>query len=206
MLALCKFNQVSRRKWGEIDARALVLIARSQGRSSLGYFSSNMDWQIKTLSRRSTLSGESFEPGDRAVSLVYIDGQAGELGRADLHEDELGQLELPGQVLGRWTWVTKDPEEGATNAADTVASAEDFFFSLFENDSDDERERSDALKYLLALMLERKRILRVDGPRQTSGAQTYRHVKTKQELKVPIAEISRELMFKIEDTLGDIIL
>lgn len=165
-----------------------------------------MDWQIKTLSRKSTLSGESFEPGDRAVSLVYVDDEAGDLGRADLHDNELDQLQLPGQVLGRWTWVMKDPEEGATNAADTVASAEDFFFSLFENEAGDEQDRSDALKHLLALMLERKRVLRPVGTRQTSGTQIYRHVKTKQELNVPIAEISRELMFKIEDTLGDIIL
>jgi len=165
-----------------------------------------MDWQIKTLSRKSTLSGESFKPGDRAVSLVYVDDEAGDLDRADLHENELDQLQLPGQVLGRWTWVMKDPEDGATNAADTVASAEDFFFSLFENEAGEEQDRSDALKHLLALLLERKRVLRPVGPRQTSGAKLYRHVKTKQELSVPIAEISRELMFKIEDTLGDIIL
>lgn len=165
-----------------------------------------MDWQIKTLSRKSTLSGENFEPGDQAVSLVYVDGDGGELGRADLHEEELAELQSPGQVLGRWNWVMKDPEEGSTNVADTVASAEDFFFSLFENEAGDERDRSDALKHLLALMLERKRILRAIGPRQTSGTQAYLHVKTKKELDVPIAEISRELMFKIEDTLGDIIL
>ncbi|HKK19173.1 MAG TPA: hypothetical protein VJ952_10885 [Opitutales bacterium] len=165
-----------------------------------------MDWQIKTLSRKSTLSGESFAPGDRAVSLVYVDEEAGELGRADLHENELGQLEVPGEVLGRWSWLMKAPEEGAPNAAETVASAEDFFFSLFENETARERDQSDALKHLLALMLERKRILRAVGPRQSSGTQTYLHVKTKQEVQVPVAGISRELMFKIEDTLGDIIL
>lgn len=169
-------------------------------------FSSIMDWQIKTLSKKSTLSGERFNPGDRAVSLVYVDDAVGELGRADLHERELEVLELPGQVLGRWTWVMKAPEEGAPGAGETVASAEDFFFSLFENEAGAERDRSDALKHLLALMLERKRVLRALGPRQHAGTQTYLHVKTRQELNVPIAEISRELMFKIEDTLGDIIL
>ncbi|MFO8027338.1 MAG: hypothetical protein R6U56_06720 [Opitutales bacterium] len=165
-----------------------------------------MDWQIKTLSKKSTLSGEGFNPGDRAVSLVFVDEEAGELGRADLHEHELAELPLPGEVLGRWTWVMKDPEEGAPSAGDRVASAEDFFFSLFENAADTEPEQSDALKHLLALMLERKRVLRAVGPRQHSGHQTYRHVKTKQELNVPVTEISRDLMFKIEDTLGDIIL
>lgn len=165
-----------------------------------------MDWQIKTLSRKSTLSGDSFEPGDRAVSLVYVDDEAGELGRTDLHERELEQFELAGKVLGRWNWVMKDPEDGAVSASETVASAEDFFFSLFENESVAGREESDMLKHLLALMLERKRILRAVGPRQATGMQTYRHVKTKQEILVPIAEISRDLMLKIEDTLGDIIL
>lgn len=165
-----------------------------------------MDWQIKTLSKKSTLSGERFQPGDRAVSLVYVDDAAGELGRADLHEREVADLQLTGPVLGRWTWVMKDPEEGGPSAGETVASAEDFFFSLFENESSDGRERTDALKHLLALMLERKRILRAVGPRQSSGMQVYRHTKTKQELNVPVAEISRELMLKIEDTLGDIIL
>lgn len=165
-----------------------------------------MDWQIKSLSRKSTLSGDRFEPGDRAISLVYVNAEAGDLGRADLHERELGELQLTGEVLGRWTWVMKDPEEAGPSATETVASAEDFFFSLFENEASAERERSDALKHLLALMLERKRVLRAVGPRQSSGTQTYRHVKTKQELQVPITEISRDLIFKIEDTLGDIIL
>ncbi len=164
-----------------------------------------MDWQIKTLSKKSTLSGEHFNPGDRAISLVYVDESARELARADLHVRELDDLQLPGQALGRWSWTMKDPEEGGSRAGDTVASAEDFFFSLFENAENAEREESDILKHLLALMLERKRILRAVGPRQHTGFQTYRHVKTKQELDVPVVEISRELMFKIEDTLGDII-
>jgi len=165
-----------------------------------------MDWQIKTLSKKSTLSGEPFNPGDRALSLVYVDATAGELGRADLHEHELAAFPLPGQVLGRWTWVMKDPEDGGPTAGESMASAEDFFFSLFEHETDAERDRVDALKHLLALMLERKRVLRAIGPRQHAGSQGYRHVKSKQELSVPITEISRELMFKIEDTLGDLML
>jgi hypothetical protein len=169
-------------------------------------FQESMDWQIKTLSRKSTFSGEVFEPGDQAVSLVYFDDEAGELGRADLHERELAEFELSSEVLGRWKWVMKDPEDMGASASETVASAEDFFFSLFESKTDTEREQTDVLKHLLALMLERKRILRAVAPRQISGEQTYRHVKTKQEMIVPIVEISRELMFKIENTLGDIIL
>ena len=62
------------------------------------------------------------------------------------------------------------------------------------------------LKHLLSLMLERKRVLRAVGERQNKGEQRYLHVKTKRELTVPIVDISTELMLKIEDTIGDIIL
>ena len=87
-----------------------------------------------------------------------------------------------------------------------MASAEDFFFSLYENDQADAREESDMLKHLLSLMLERKRVLRPIGERRNSGEQRYLHVKTKRELSVPIVDISTELMLKIENTIGDIIL
>jgi hypothetical protein len=167
-----------------------------------------MEWQIKTIARKSTLSGKAFDPGDRVACLVYKDADAGELGRADLLPDELDHFELPGEVLGRWTRVVKDPDDEALSARETMASAEDFFFSLYESEPDapEARESSDMLKHLLGLMLERKRVLRPVGERQTQGAQTYLHVKSKRTLDVPIVQISAELMVKIEDTIGDIML
>ena len=163
-----------------------------------------MDWQIKTLSRKSSHSGNAFQPGDKAVSLVYVDDAAGELGRADLLASELEEYELPGPILGRWTRVMKDPDDESAGASDTLASAEDFFFSLFENEATQPNEESEIIKHLLALFLERKRVLRAIAPRQTIGSQRYLHVKTKQEINVTVSEISRDLMLKIEATLGDI--
>ena len=164
-----------------------------------------MEWQIKTIARKSTLSGEVFSPGDRVVCLIFMGG-AGELGRADLRPDEVEAFELPGEVLGRWARVVKDPDDESNTASETMASAEDFFFSLFENESPDTKEESDMLKHLLSLMLERKRVLRAFGDRKSTGEQSYRHVKTKQMIQVPIMDISTKLMHKIEDTIGDIIL
>jgi hypothetical protein len=167
---------------------------------------SQMDWHIKTIARTSTVSGESFAPGDRVDCIIFKDEEAGELGRADLQPEELASFKLPGEVLGRWSRIVKDPDDEAASARETMASAEDFFFSLYENEKPEAKEESDMLKHLLALMLERKRVLRPTGPRQVEGVQTYVHVKAKREVIVPIAEISTELMLKIEDTIGDIIL
>lgn len=169
-------------------------------------FSAPMEWQIKTIARKSSLSGEAFVPGDRVCSIIYKDEAAGELGRVDVRPEEMEQFRLPGEVLGRWTRVVKDPDDESAHGRETMASAEDFFFSLYENDQPEARDESDMLKHLLSLMLERKRVLRPLGDRQTSGEQRYLHVKTKRELIVPIREISSKLMLKIEDTIGDIIL
>ena len=102
--------------------------------------------------------------------------------------------------------MVKDPNDEITAVKETMASAEDFFFSLFENESPETKEESDMLKHLLSLMLERKRVIRPIGDRRSIGEQSYRHVKTKQLIQVPIVDISTELMLKIEDTIGDIIL
>ena len=165
-----------------------------------------MEWQIKTIAPNSTLSGEAFNPGDRVVCLIFKCKEAGELGRADLRPCEVEAFGPPNKVLGRWTRVVKDPDNDNTSLSETMASAEDFFFSLFENESPDGKEESDMLKHLLSLMLERKRILRAIGVRKSIGEQTYRHVKTKKMIQVPIMDIYTELMLKIEDTIGDIIL
>lgn len=165
-----------------------------------------MEWQIKTIAQKSTLSGECFIPGDRIVCLIYKDEHDGELARVDLRPEEIEKFNIPGEVLGRWARVVPDPEDEAAHEREAISSAEDLFFSLFEGEIEQAREESDMLKHLLSLMLERKRVLRAVGDRKKSGEQCYRHIKTKNEITVPIGNITRDLMIKIEGTIGDIIL
>ena len=166
-----------------------------------------MDWQIKTIAQKSTLSGECFIPGDRIVSLIYKDEENGELARVDLRTEEIEKFNIPGLVLGRWASVVPNPEDDTVHEREAISSAEDLFFSLFEVEGEigEARKESDMLKHLLALMLERKRVLRAVGDRKKSGEQCYRRIKTNNEINVPICNISTDLMTKIEDTIGDII-
>ena len=159
-----------------------------------------MEWHIKTIAQKSILSGECFIPGDRVVCLVYKDKQEGELARVDLRPEEIEKFDIPGEVLGRWTRIIPNPEDEMTNSLETITSLEDFFFSLFEEEKKEAREETDMLKHLLSLMLERKRVLRAIGDRKRSGEQCYRHIKTKDEIFVPISNITTELMMKIEKT------
>ena len=167
-----------------------------------------MEWQIRTIARKSALTEEPFAPGDRVVSFVYKEAASGELGRSDFLEPEAAGFEVPGQLLGRWARVVKDPDgEDAAEKRVDIQSSEDFFFSLFEQEADEAtRQETDVLKHLLALMLERKRILKQVGGRAAQGVQRYRHVKRNEEMDVPVVDIAPEMMVKIQDTLGDIIL
>ena len=164
-----------------------------------------MEWHFKSIAHKSSHSERTFEPGARVACLIFKDRQAGEIGRADVLPEEVDAFDLPGEMLGRWTRVVKGPDQAGAPARETLASAEDFFLSLYQNQQAEAQEESDVLKHLLGLMLERKRVLRALGPRQRAGAQRYLHVSTKQEVLVPIVEISPRLMFKIQDTLGEII-
>ncbi len=172
-----------------------------------------MDWQFRSLSRVSAHSQSTFEEGERVACLIFKVHDANELGRADVREAELAEFNVEGTLLGRWTRVVKSDAEAAAAARRlTIQSAEELFLSLFTNPSEAggevtaaERDYRDALKHLLALLLERKRLLRPIGPRARTGNQTYLHVREKRELAVPILSLSPEILLQVQDVLGELV-
>jgi hypothetical protein len=166
-----------------------------------------MSWYFQNIAKTSALSKSTFLDGEQVVCLIYKNFETGEIGRADIRFEEMDHFELPGDLLGRWFRKIKKTENGQAMVRQRVASAEDFFISLYESpDRPDSDEETNALKHLIALMLERKRVIRVQGKRQHSGVQTYIHIKTKQTFDVPIVHISTDLMSRIQQTVGDILL
>lgn len=165
-----------------------------------------MEWQIKSIARKSAHSEVPFEPGDRVACIIYKDEANNEVGRVDLLASEVDAFKPDGPVLGRWNRVVKHPDEEASSAKETMASAEDLFLSLYDTSVLENDVSANALKHILALMLERKRVLRSIGRRPTSGVQTYLHVKQKRNLDVPIVEMSAELMLNIQESIGELIL
>ena len=81
-----------------------------------------------------------------------------------------------------------------------IAGSEDFFISLYDDEAV-EVEQKDVLKQMLALLLERKRILRPKG-RPEGGFQLYLHPSSKREFLVPQKELSEELVFNIQSQIN----
>ena len=158
-----------------------------------------LDWQIKPLSKKSAISGRDISAGDSVVCAVFVDG-LGNLDRLDCHADEFDPSKIEGKIIGRWErTVSENPEED-----ERAARRMDFFVSLFDG-SGVRADESDVIKQMLALLLERKRILRPVG-RPSGGIQKYVQTSTKREFDVPQRNLDAELIVKIQTQLGNIII
>ncbi len=159
-----------------------------------------MDWQFKPPARQSSLSGEAFNEGEYVVCLLYLD-EAGALQRSDLRSEEEDAFEAPGGLLGRWKREVKAPDEEAREARQQLmATTEELFLSLFEANGEEGEAERDALKQLLALMLERKRVIKREGG-IVDGVQKYRHPKQDREYAVPMGDIDPAVLIRLQEQL-----
>ena len=147
-----------------------------------------MELHLKPIARQSSLTGMEFQPGQRVVSLLFLD-PGGELRREDLLEEEIADYKTEGTLLCRWARVVRlrGQDDEAVAKRHALGSAEELFLALAhaEAEAEDSGELESVpgplpaasiplLRHLLALLLERKRILRA-----VPGAPgRYRHVKS----------------------------
>ncbi|HTB64421.1 MAG TPA: hypothetical protein VK737_12625 [Opitutales bacterium] len=155
-----------------------------------------MDWTIKTLSRTSFVSGNPFVVGEK-VTCVIFRGPEG-LARADVTEYEAREWKPPGEMLGRWTRKAED-ESAAARRRTAIASAEEVFLALSQEPGGAGPDK-DLLLQLLALLIERKRILRPKGA-AANGKQLYWHPRLQQEFSVPHQELTPELVGHLREQL-----
>ena len=162
-----------------------------------------MEWQFKPPAKSSVVTGEAFEEGDRIECFIYLDAEA-VIQRADVRADEAETFEVWGRVLGRWSRVVKAPEEEKREAQkQALANGEDIFLALFAEGVEPSEEQN-TLKQLLALMLERKRVLRAQGVVR-DGVQTYLHVKSREVFRVPMLELNHAQIVRIESQLESVV-
>lgn len=163
-----------------------------------------MDWQIQPLARRCALTNEPLETGERIACFLYRDEQ-GQLARADVRESAAGDFHCAGAILGRWGRTVKDRGEEEREARQQqLASTEELFLSLYQMEDDSPNREREALKQLLALLLERKRVLRPQGPPK-DGLALYLHIRSKQSYPVPMHDIPLEQLLPLQEQLATLV-
>ncbi len=164
-----------------------------------------MDWRVKTLSKHSHVTGKPFDLGQEVVSYLHKNKE-GELSRADVLAEESENFSPSGSIVGWWGHKIKSAESEAEARQATLKTTEELFLSLYEAESGGEAtEESAVLKYLLAVILERKRILKPLSRSNASASQTYLLRQTDTEYEVPNMEISGQTLLKVQEQLQMII-
>lgn len=165
-----------------------------------------MDWTTKPLARVSSLTGKPFNEGDSVISFV-VRAQGDTIERLDYLESELTAQTTPNaEVLGRWHRVVKPTPTSKKEAREQeTAGVEDLFLALCAQANEPREQDGDtiALVQMLALTLERRRLLKPLGAAQ-DGVQAYRHMPTRNEYWVRTVVLTPELLLRIQPQLPEL--
>jgi hypothetical protein len=124
-----------------------------------------------------------------------------EVMRYDVSESAGEGFTVPGFVACSWGHIFKPRKAGQNPERELKLTAENLFVTLADpaNEIAPENER---LVQFLALMLERKKLLRPKGRSADGTRNLFEHAKTKQIYAVPAGELSPEFFMSIQEQLS----
>jgi hypothetical protein len=161
-----------------------------------------MDLQLKPPANTCCVTQTAFQEGDRVVSFLVRDAATGEFVRLDCLAANEQEVNLgPNEVLCRWTRAFKPIPAGVNLDRALRLSADSLFLSLTE-DPDAPVEENGPLKQFLALMLERKRLIRARGESSDGTRRRFEHMRTKRMIEVPAGVMDDAFFLQMRDKLG----
>jgi len=159
-----------------------------------------MELQLQPLASACHVSGQPFVEGNRVTS-VLVSQKNGEILRFDLLESEAAKFTADGPVVCRWVQVFKPRRANENPDRALKLTAETLFITLADPAAEVTPENTRLVQFM-ALMLERKRVLKPKG-RTTDGTRNiYEHAKTKQLFEVPVGELTPEFFIQVQAQLG----
>jgi hypothetical protein len=158
-----------------------------------------MEMNLQPRALACAVTGRAFAEGDRVASLL-VRADSGEVLRYDALEAESASLQPVGFVACRWVQVFK-PQVRDENPERTLKlNAETLFLTLADPSTEANPETARLLRFL-ALLLERKRVLRPRGKAPDGERDLYEHARTKQLFEVPATELTPEFFTAVREQL-----
>jgi hypothetical protein len=159
-----------------------------------------MEMQLQPLGTTCFVSGEPFVEGARVVSHL-VRATTLEIVRYDVLEAQAANFAPEGFVACRWVHAFK-PRRGDENPDRTLKlTAENLFFALADPATEPTPENTRLVQFL-ALMLERKKIIRPRGRSADGEKNVFEHAKTKQRFEVPAGELTPEFFVAVQEQLS----
>jgi hypothetical protein len=159
-----------------------------------------MELNLQPRAQSCFVSGEPFQEGDRVASLLVRD-DAGAVARYDALEANAAALAPAGFVACRWVQAFKPQPKGENRDRALKLTAETLFLTLADPSTEATPE-NDRLVRFLALLLERKRVLRPRGKAADGSRDLYEHAKTKQMYEVAGLDLTPEFFSAVREQLS----
>ena len=158
------------------------------------------DWKIRKRKDGCSLCTHEFEEEEVFYSLLSIDPET--IGREDRCVACFDPGELQEDVQGAIYWRTRRPSEGKRRLAVDFDVVEQLFFALAEH----EKERILELRYLMSLLLLRKKRLKlVRVVRDEEGeAMVCRRPRRTEAIPVRVFDLSEERSLQLRQELARI--
>jgi hypothetical protein len=167
-----------------------------------------MELNLHPIATQCCVSGRAFAEGDRVVCyLVREDpspdsGQTpGPTARRDLLESEDANLVKPATIYCRWV-VTYKPRRADENPDRVLKLTAENLFLTLADPANPPNETNTPLLQFLALMLERKRLLKPRGLTEDGARQIFEHMPSHQLYEIPVGTLDEAFFLKIQEQLG----
>ncbi len=156
-----------------------------------------LDFDIQRCTRRCAATDRELRPGEVIYSVLVPEGS--QVVRLDYSEE--GWQGPPENTIGFWKFQLPDPDANKVNWAPNEVML-DYFLRL-END-----EAKRDVRFVLALLLMRRRVLRLDDAADRTAQQEVMILhcpRNDNEYRVPVASPSGERVKEIQDELAQLL-
>ena len=159
-----------------------------------------MELNLHPIATKCFVSGRDFAENDRIA--CYLAREAsGEVIRRDLLELEDGRFMPPAFIYCRWVVAFKQRKAGENPALTLKLTADNLFLTLADPANEPNATNTPLLQFL-ALMLERKKLIKPRGISDDGQRQVYEHMATHQLYEVPLGDLNVDFFQKIQEHLG----
>jgi len=159
-----------------------------------------MELNLQPQATTCFVSGQPFADGERVASYL-VRGANMEVVRYDVLADKMAEFQPEGVVACRWVHVFKARAQGENSDRTLKLTAENLFMTLSDPMTEQTSENVRLVQFL-ALMLERKKILRPKGRSADGEKNVYEHARTKQLIEVPVGELDATFFIAIQEQLS----
>ncbi|WP_225919204.1 hypothetical protein [Actomonas aquatica] len=147
------------------------------------------------------VTGEAFIEDERVMSHLVRSAENGEVQRYDVKETVANEFTPEGRVACRWVHPFKPKVAGENPERELKLTAENLFMTMADPGNELGAEDGRLVQFL-ALMLERKRVIRPKGRNEDGTKDVYEMRGTKARYEVPIGDLDPAFFIAVQEQLS----